>query len=103
MNHIPVGLLTAPGTSGGSLKVAIVKFSELGTECWSPARFCGSECKRLDKCKAACKKTCKAFQLKRKVTWVATTTRLDSAGHETLISKEVLSKTKPDLSPFWDV
>lgn len=82
------------------MTTVIVKASELGTECWSPARFTGSECKRLDKCKAACKKTCKAFQLKRKVTWVATTTRLDSAGNGTLISKEVLSK--PDLSPFWD-
>jgi hypothetical protein len=42
------------------MKVAIVKSSELGTGCWNPSRFLGSECKILDTCKNSCKKTCKA-------------------------------------------
>jgi hypothetical protein len=40
----------------------IVPRSQTGTQCWSPARFCGGECARLTICKLVCKRTCKAHK-----------------------------------------
>jgi len=42
------------------MNVATIKQSELGTNCWLPVRFCGGNCKILEKCKYPEKKTCKA-------------------------------------------
>lgn len=41
---------------------AIVKSSELGTNCWLPVRFCGGRCQRVLDCKYPEKRTCKAVQ-----------------------------------------
>jgi hypothetical protein len=43
------------------LKVATVRISELGTNCWLPARFCGGKCQRAMRCTYPEKKTCKAI------------------------------------------
>lgn len=37
-----------------------VKQSELGTNCWLPARFLGGKCQRYKRCKYPEKTTCKA-------------------------------------------
>jgi len=42
------------------MECAIVKSSELGTDCWFPQRFTGGKCKRVDECTYPVKKTCKA-------------------------------------------
>ena len=43
------------------MKSKIVNSSELGTNCWCPARFCdGIRCKRIFDCKYPEKLTCKA-------------------------------------------
>ena len=42
------------------MKTAIIKASELGTNCWRPPRFVGSDCPYLEGCKYPEKKTCKA-------------------------------------------
>ena len=42
------------------MKHAIVSKSDLGTDCWSVARFLGGNCQRMLRCKYDCKKTCKA-------------------------------------------
>ena len=42
------------------MKVGTISFSELGSECWDPARM-GSECKRVPWCMWSTKKHCKAF------------------------------------------
>lgn len=43
-------------------KHAIVKSSELGTNCWKPCRFVpGSRCNRVESCTYPEKKTCKAI------------------------------------------
>jgi hypothetical protein len=40
----------------------IIQSSELGTECWSPARFCaGARCARVHDCTYRIKATCQAI------------------------------------------
>lgn len=46
------------------MKAGVISFSELGSECWDPARM-GSECKRVLWCKLLTKKLCKAFTITR--------------------------------------
>lgn len=44
-------------------KTAIVKFSDLGTNCWLPQRFIkGTRCQGVFSCKYPEKKTCQAVQ-----------------------------------------
>jgi len=43
------------------MKVAIVKASELGTNCWAAERFVGGVCKRVQECKYVEKNACKAY------------------------------------------
>jgi len=42
------------------MKTAIVNSKELGTNCWSPKRFCGGRCDRVMVCNYPEKATCKA-------------------------------------------
>ena len=42
------------------MKMATVSSKELGTNCWSPKRFCGGRCDRIMYCKYPEKETCKA-------------------------------------------
>jgi hypothetical protein len=46
------------------MKVGAINFSELGSECWDPARM-GSECKIARSCRWASKKHCKAYVITR--------------------------------------
>lgn len=46
------------------MKAGVISFSELGSECWDPARM-GSECKRVQVCKYAAKNHCQAFTTTR--------------------------------------
>lgn len=50
----------------GKVKVAIVKSSKLGTNCWSAARFCGGRCTHVLTCKYPERDTCKAVAAERK-------------------------------------
>jgi len=43
------------------MKTAVVKASQLGSNCWSSHRFTGGECKRLEECKYPEKQTCRAY------------------------------------------
>ena len=42
------------------MKSAVVNSKDLGTNCWSPKRFCGGRCDRVMYCKYPEKETCKA-------------------------------------------
>jgi len=44
------------------MKTAIIKSSELGTNCWLPVRFCGGRCQHVMTCTYPEKKICKAVQ-----------------------------------------
>jgi hypothetical protein len=48
-------------------KPMTVSSSELGSDCWNPSRFIGSECNRVETCKYPEKKKCKAYINKVKI------------------------------------
>ena len=64
----------------------VVTVSELGVDCWSPTRFLGGHCERMDRCKYGCKSTCEAHQDKRTIT--RTKTRLHADGRVELIGRK---------------
>jgi hypothetical protein len=48
------------------MKAAIIKSSELGSNCWLPARFCGGDrCPRVEDCNYPEKATCKAVDAEK--------------------------------------
>lgn len=44
------------------MKSAVVSSKELGTNCWSPHRFCGGRCSRVMTCNYPEKHTCEAVK-----------------------------------------
>ena len=44
------------------MKACVVSIKELGTNCWSPKRFCGGRCSKVFSCKYPEKKTCMAVK-----------------------------------------
>ena len=72
------------------MQVGIMNSSELGTDCWNPARVTEGECKRVPFCSYAAVKRCKAYCDTRK--YQVQVIRVRGNGSREVIKSYITSK-----------